>query len=498
MRVTTVVLASVLGMITSSALVWSLSPSGGPRVAEAAPRSDAPASPQVAAPDVTPPAAPVITARTSFSVDGTLRVSGRLGHPVLAEQRVDETYLFVNLAAEVSKPSRSLTPADVTIVLDRSGSMRGSRMDTALAAARGMIASLRDGDTISLIAYDETAEVLVPPTRIDPRTRLQVSAAVSTVGASGSTCLSCGVERALGLVQRGDQSVHRVLLLSDGKANRGMQSMSEFGPMARMARDAQISVSSIGVGTDYDERLLSSLSRGTNGFHYFVEHLDQLGDIFVREMDAVAKTVASAASVEVTLAPGVEVLEVVDRNSTRDGNRVIIPFGAFTAGEEKTLLMRVRLPASAAGVQAVGGIAVSYLDGVTGRHERANGALEVQIGGEKGLLDPTVEARVAQTETVRSLTRVNDLIDAGRDEEARAALDASRSHIQELRAAAASRGAAPSPSADRNFDLQEQALEEATKNVDEAERSRAEGARDAPVKRKAASKRNMELLNPFG
>ncbi|MBL4688940.1 MAG: VWA domain-containing protein [Nannocystaceae bacterium] len=375
--------------------------------------------------------------------------------------------------------------------------MKGSRMNTALTAARGMVTRLRDRDTVSVVAYAQDAELVVAPTTLTPSSRAAVLRALSTISARGNTCISCGLEQALALAPRGDGAVHRIVLLSDGKANRGGRTLADFAGIAQQARRSQTAVTSIGVGVDYDQRLLASLSRGTNGAHHFVERLSQLAPIFEQELQALAQSVAASTTVEVQLAPGVELLEVVDRASSRDGQRLIVPFGSFSAGEDKTLLMRVRLPPREHGVQAVGDIALRYTDASTGRRERADATLEVTVGDTKSELVPTVVARIAQSETVRDIGAINALIDAGRDDAASNAIKRSRKRIRKRRDESLARGLKPGSAAADSFAFQDAALGKAGLNVEQAREAQVQGDRDAPATRKAASKRSEALASPF-
>jgi len=495
MRVHTVVVASLIGMLGSSGLAWALSTSSPQR-------SDAPAwpdaraaldAPAVLAAPVQAAAAP--TARSEFEVEGTLQLAASLGHAAVQTDRTDETFVFINLTAQSEPVAAPLTPSHVTIVVDRSGSMRGSRMNTALTAARGMVSQMRDGDVVSVVSYNERAQVEVFPTRLDNRSRQRVLADVSNIRASGHTCLSCGVERALSMSSPASD-LHRVLVLSDGKANRGQNTTRGFSSLATMARTSQTPVTSVGIGVDYDERLLSSISRGTNGAHHFVERLDQLQPVFRQELDQLQQTVATTATVEVTLAPDVELLEVLDRGTTRQGNRLVVPFGSFAAGEDKTLLLRVRLPARQLGIADVGSIALRYTDAASGLQQRANGVLEVAVADTKDSLNPAVAARVSQSKTIRDLSTINDLIDAGRDAEARTAVARGRARLKRERAEAEE--VLPlSAAADTSFADQSFALGLAGANAAEAAAADKGGGAAAPKTRKAASKRNAALAHPF-
>ncbi|MBL4687282.1 MAG: hypothetical protein JKY37_21980, partial [Nannocystaceae bacterium] len=98
MRVHTVVVGSVLGMIASSALAWTVGAGGIPPSAKAATEST-----DVSAKTWTGAAETAVTAprvaKTQFEVDGPLRMSGRVGNAVVAAQQEGETFVFVNLSA---------------------------------------------------------------------------------------------------------------------------------------------------------------------------------------------------------------------------------------------------------------------------------------------------------------------------------------------------------------------------------------------------------------
>lgn len=504
MRVHTLVIASLLGMAGSSGLAWSLAPTASasagdePRAAWGGAKATADegeARGEDAALAVADPADALPKVRSTFEVDGTIRMEGRLGNATVGSS-ARETTLFVHLGTAFDVPTDIAAPAEVAIVVDRSGSMKGSRMRNALAAARGLVSRMRDGDTVSVVGYAEESDLLVAPTRLDSRTRPLVAAALSNVSSRGNTCISCGVSTALDLMRGDDRTVQRVMLVSDGFANRGVTTAVGFESIAARARSMQTPIATVGVDVDYDERLLGALSRRTNGLHHFVERIDQLAPIFQREVDAVSTTVATAAAVELELAPGVQLLEVLDRDASRDRGHIVVPFGTFAPGEEKTLLVRVRLPAGARGTTAVGDVTLRYTDAATGRRVEAQGRLEGRVGDRTSEVDPNVEARIAQTETVRSIEEANELLDAGRDAEAAELLARSRRRVQ-TRRKKMPKGGAMMPVAKRSFDRQLDALGSVSSNVQEVQQARQQNSRDEGRKRKAAKKRNLAEANPF-
>src|SRR5687767_221318 len=149
MKISSVGVFAALGMILTSFSVWSLTP----------PADSRPNLPTAPSADPRPALAGSDT--PSFTRDGGLRLEGRLGHAWLPADAPGETFVLASIEAPAQAATAS-TPVNLAIVLDRSGSMAGKRLTNALDAARGMVRRLRDGDVVSVIAYDTRAETLVP------------------------------------------------------------------------------------------------------------------------------------------------------------------------------------------------------------------------------------------------------------------------------------------------------------------------------------------------
>lgn len=499
MKLTTALLCSILGMTASSVSVWALVPEA---------TQPGPANkPTIAAPEAGPATLAKLVglgvgATAEFRAGTTVTMAGRLGHPVLAAGRESETYLFLDVqAAEGTATAQA--PVDLAIVLDRSGSMQGERMANALAAAQGMIRRLRDGDTVSVVGYNTQTQVLLSPTRIDERSRELAVAALGSVEAVGNTCVSCGVEAAMDLLAAGRRSgVQRILLLSDGEANTGIRDVDGFRRLGERARGMETAVSSIGVDVDYNERVLFALSQSSNGRHYFVDDARGLPRIFDDELRSLVSTVASNAEAEITLAPGVTVAEVFDRAFEQRGDRVTVPFGTFSAADEKTVLLRLRVPAGDAGARPIASVRMRYEDLLTGEPGDCQGQLVAMVSRDAGAissLDGIVEARLARSETTAALSLANEQFARGDVGGARSTLSASRGRIHTRRKEASS--ATPAPLRNKieaDFDRQIGALNGADEAFGRAQ-NEAPAPTAAPQTRtgKAAVRGNADLFDDF-
>jgi Ca-activated chloride channel homolog len=431
-------------------------------------------------------------------VEGKLRLDGRLGHAVLPGQQASETFVLVEVGAPQTTAVEARAPVSLSIVIDRSGSMKGKRLTNAVAAARGMLSRLRPDDTISLVAYDDRAELLVAPTTVDRIDRLGFERVLADIRGSGHTCISCGLDLARAQVQRRAGAINRILLLSDGVANRGLTTVAELRLLGDVARQEQTSVSSIGVDLDYDERSLFAVSQASNGHHYFVEDPSGLPAVFEREAANLVGTVADRVDVAVELAAGVELVEVVARGHRREGSRVVLSFGSFNAGEDKSALLRVRV-APGAGDRAVADVRLAYRDLTADRDAQAFGELGLTLdpGSDRSAaLDPRVEERLGRRDTLDALLTANEAFARGDVAGAQRQLDEAREQVRERL-----RRSAPEPASalDAGFTQQLEALGRAKAGFDDAAAATpTAGAAPQSPKGKKAIRQNVQSADPFG
>jgi Ca-activated chloride channel family protein len=425
----------------------------------------------------------------------TLLVDARLGHASLPKGSRGETYLFAQVGASEDKLSASSSPPmNLAVVIDRSGSMKGERIANAMNGAVAALERMRDGDSITVVSFDTSADVVVPPTRVSASgldalgrpsasSRPSIEAAIRSIRLGGDTCISCGLEEGMRQLSRASVSgdhIDRMVLLSDGATNAGIRDMSGLRAMAGRMRGRGATISTIGVDVDFDEKIMAAIASEANGHHYFVANAGGLPAVFGQEFDDLLASVAKDAELTIELAPGVEVAEVFDRSFRREGNKLIVPFGTFSAKQEKTVLVKLRVPTDRDGDQPVADLKLAFRDLAKKSDAATSASLALAVkadGSEQRDLDPFVAARLERTRTAQTLTDANKLFEAGRVGEARAKLSARKDDLKktETLALAAASGApasaAPRRAAKglgRDFDDQLDAVSEAERSFAQA------------------------------
>lgn len=392
----------------------------------------------------------------------TLMLDARLGHEKLGQNGSGETYLFAQVTGS-DKVATTAPPVNLGIVIDRSGSMKGERIANAMNAAALAVERMRDGDMVSVVSFDSKSDVVVPPTVIGPDTRRSVESRIRGIRLGGDTCISCGLEQAmheLMSVPQSNDRVSRMLLLSDGATNSGIRDVPGLRALAARMRDRGCSISTIGVDVDFDEKVLGAIANEASGRHYFVRDASGLPAIFAQEFDSLVASVASDGELVVKLAPGVEVDQVFDRSFRREGDKVIVPFGSVSKGQQKTVLLKLRVPVGVAGEKPVADLKLAYRDLIDRTAGSCGGQLSLSVAENMAdpSLDPFVAARLERSRTALTLTQVNVLFESGRVDEARRELAGRRAELKKaesLALAEPSKSSAPRGRAlDRDFEEQ--------------------------------------------
>jgi Ca-activated chloride channel family protein len=160
--------------------------------------------------------------------------------------------------------------------------------------------------------------------------------------------------------------VPHVILISDGLANQGDATPEGLTRRARRAGPGEFMLSTIGVGTDFNEYLMTALADAGTGNYYYVQDSRDLATVFAREFDAARTTVASGLAVQIDPAPGVRVVDAAGYPLEPAGDGVVFRPGSLFAGQERRVWVTLSVPQQAIGDYDLGHFSLSYGDG----HER--------------------------------------------------------------------------------------------------------------------------------
>jgi len=332
-------------------------------------------------------------------------------------------YLEVDLVADADPVAgRRRVPVNALLILDRSGSMSGVKMDRARDAARALVRALLPEDRLAIVEFSSGASVILHSTPLTPQARSRAMEAIEELQPSGGTNLGAAFDAARPeLAQgRGGGRVDKVFLASDGQANEGVADPAGLLRLAR--RDlGDATLSTFGIGDDYDEDLLSALAAQAGGRARYIDSPEILAGAFRAELSRAAALVARDVRVRVTGLSGVSLDRVLGYEP--DAGWVRVP--DFAAGEERRVLVKLTIPPGR-GLVDIAAVELAFA-GATGEQRTARAVAQATFTSDASLLaqPPTQAAAAGASAEMAELAQQAALLqEQGDRRQARARLDA--------------------------------------------------------------------------
>lgn len=348
-----------------------------------------------------------------------MEISARPDVQVIGFDSHSQIAVLLDITAPSAAGDDAFRPSNtLQVVLDRSGSMAGDRLDGAKAALSTLIDRLAPSDNVGLVAFDTNVEVVVAAGPV--RDKAAIKRAVAGVDARASTDLSGGYLRGLQEARRvAGPTGATVLLISDGHANAGVTDPVRLGQIATAERAHGVTTSTLGFGLGYDEAIMSAIARGGMGNELFAENADTAGKLIAGEVDGLLSQVAQAASVLIRSSPHVAAVQVVnDLPVTTTDDGLLAELGSFYAGETRKIVLVFDLPAlQASGTIPLAGLEFTYVDLPGLVQHRVVLPIELSVvAGEVAAAcvpDPDVRAELAYLRAQQAKRRFSSDLTAG-------------------------------------------------------------------------------------
>ncbi len=330
-----------------------------------------------------------------FANQVSLNVS--MAQSTLRADQKQTTYVKVGLTGFELPTSKERAAVNVCLVLDKSGSMSGEKIAKAKEAAVSALDRLNTNDIVSVVTYDSTVNVVVPATKLTDRQ--SIADRIKQIEAEGSTALFAGVSKGAEELRKflDKEKVNRVILLSDGLANVGPQSPSELAELGESLAKERISVSTIGLGLDYNEDLMTRLASKSDGNHVFVEKSTELVDVFNREFSDVLSVVAQEISIKIHCHDGVRPVRMLNGDAEFLGSDVFVKMNQLYSKQEKYVILEVELPANKDGVKLeVADVSVSYANMETKTTDRLSSNVSVNFSSTASVIGSSINRLVME------------------------------------------------------------------------------------------------------
>lgn len=283
----------------------------------------------------------VVTPSLNKTGGGPIHLTSSLDNSYFLDNR--NVYLYVDLKAERSEKERERSPMNIAIVIDRSGSMADkNKLEYVKKAVNYIIDQVNEEDYVSVVMYDDYVDVLQRSQHVTDKYELRDK--ISHITPGGWTNLSEGMFEGYYQVEKNFSRgyVNRVFLLTDGLANRGITDRYELADRVRQKnRMDGITISTFGVGNDFNENLLADLADYGKGNYYYIRNSYDIPEIFASELRDIHNLVGQSTKIRVKFPNDyLTINKVFGYPYDVQGNDLVIDFKDVFSEQTKSVLIK--------------------------------------------------------------------------------------------------------------------------------------------------------------
>jgi len=245
--------------------------------------------------------------------------------------------------AEVNERT-DLRPLNLVLVIDRSGSMlQDDKMSRVKESLKAMVDKLRSDDIVSIVAFDTTAEVLYPARAIGDGSGLL--RAIDCIEPDGWTNLHGGLMLGYAEARKHFRpgATNRVILLTDGIANRGVVDPSRIAADSARFNEKGIDLSTIGVGLELNNDLLRTLAKSGRGLYHFISDYKDIDKVFVNEVQSLISSVAKMVQVRIEYGPGLQIDKIYGYSPQYGNGNVSVTLDDMNNGLTQVVMAKFRM-----------------------------------------------------------------------------------------------------------------------------------------------------------
>jgi Ca-activated chloride channel family protein len=338
------------------------------------------------------------------SNNGNVQFEWKLGNPYLLKNGSGDVFLDLRVTGK-ALANKERKRMNVVLVIDRSGSMADeNKLEQVKNAAAEIVNNMNAEDRLAVVIYDDSIQTLIPSGPVENKERIKE--AIYNLEPGGSTNLCGGLRQGFEEARRNfkENYVNRIILLSDGLANAGITDPDQIDAEAKRIRANAITISTMGVGTDYNENLMANIADYSGGNYYYISKEIDMAAIFRKEWNLMQSVVATNAHASIDLAEGVDVTDVAGFKWEKHGNTLTVQVPDVYSGETKRVLVQLRASAGSIRTIALGSGRFDCTDVTAERTLPVHFAFEPSI---KVIEDPQMVAKNLDRDVNMKVASVN-------------------------------------------------------------------------------------------
>ena len=348
--------------------------------------------------------------------DQPLGLDVRVGNPSLPVTGGD---LYIQIGVQAWRSgSEERTPMNLALVLDASGSMSDpQKMPFLKQSLMVFLQELRPDDRVAIVAYNDEAVLLRSIDEVGGGP--WIPGIIERLEPGGRTNLQAGLMMGLQEVERSFdlRRNNRVILLTDGIANVGVTDPDRIAADALAYNQRGINVSTIGLGLDMNDALLSTLAHQGQGAYHFVDSAQEMDKVFRQEVEGLLEKVASDVRASIEVYPGLSLTMITGMDGAPPAQGAEVLLQDMGAGDSQVVLARLRAGSVPFGAQTVARVTLGYFDIFAQTFRETETEIQEEVTGASDydpLWDVEVRRSVTIVRSAETLRTIDGLCQQGR------------------------------------------------------------------------------------
>lgn len=293
------------------------------------------------------------------------------------------------------------TPLNLCLVIDRSGSMEGAPLDYAKQACSYVVDMLTPNDVLSIVTFEETVDVLMPPQRVTNKQPIKDGLARLMPGNTTNLYdgLLLGMQQVATVNDPGRAT--RLVVLSDGDPTAGIKDFSALVAHAGEIKARGITCTFLGFGPDYNEELLAAMAKKSGGNYYYIPQPQLIPEVFRTELEKLMTVVARNLRLDVKLARWVSMRGPQIATS----GEVSLPLADLERGAQLEQVLDLEFQNHPLGWYRVAAGKLTYDDCLSGRTETVDLDFVIEFTADAARYSVAVNPRVGQATQIAAASR---------------------------------------------------------------------------------------------
>ncbi|MGD1714393.1 vWA domain-containing protein [Dapis sp. BLCC M172] len=285
-----------------------------------------------------------------------------------ASQSSSQRQMAISISAMADELERTV-PLNLCLILDHSGSMEGRPLETVKQAAEQLVEKLKEGDRLSVVAFDHRAKVIVRNQIINDSASIKRE--INKLRASGGTAIDEGLKLGIEELGKGQKdSISQAFLLTDGENEHGDN--DRCLKLAKLATDYNLTLNSLGFGDDWNQDVLEKIADAGGGTLAYIQRPEQAIEEFGKLFNRIQSVGLTNSYLRFSLMPKVRLAELkpiaqvapdtIELPVQKEGNGFMVRLGDLMKDVERVVLVNIYIGQLPEGKQTIAELQIRYDD----------------------------------------------------------------------------------------------------------------------------------------